>query len=203
MHAPVSRLCAEMKGYRATRLIGNLGIAGALAILLGFPAERSHAATPTVKVPGPYPYETPVQVPAPPPVSDSSPLPSPAPFPYPESSALSSAAQDRDSRTANSRRALTAKAVREAAFKYNGVANFCGFLAALPANVSVFDPKLGTTRVLVQGDHVVRKNVAWLRNRKQAAANEQSGSGKTERATGIEPASSVLSRPVRISESGR
>jgi hypothetical protein len=103
-----------MKGYRATTLIEILGIAGVLAILLGFPAERSHSETPTVKVPGPYPYETPVQVPAPPPVSDSSPLPSPAPFPYPESSALPSAAQDRDSRTANARRPLTAKAVREA-----------------------------------------------------------------------------------------
>ena len=66
--------------------------------------------------------------------------------------------------------------MRQAAFKYNGVANFCGFLAALPANVSVFDPKLGTTRELVKGGHVVRKNVAWLRNRKEAAAHEQSGS---------------------------
>jgi hypothetical protein len=160
-----------MKGYGAT-----LGITGGLAILLGFPAERSHSATPTIKLPGPYPYETPVQVSAPPPVSDSSPLPSPAPFPYTESSTLPSAAQDRDSRSAKARRPLTAKAVREAAFKYNGVANFCGFLAALPANVSVFDPKLGTTRVLVKGSHVVRKNVAWLRNHKQATAHEQSGS---------------------------
>src|SRR4029453_17151373 len=176
MRAPVSRHFAEMKGYRATRLIGILGIAGGLATLLGFPAERSHSATPTVKVPGPYPYETPVQVPAPPPLSASSPLPSPAPFPYPESLALPSAAQDRDSRTPNARRPVTAKAVREAAFKYNGVANFCGFLAALPANVSVFDPKLGTTRVLVKGGHVVPKNVAWLRNRNQAVAHEQSGS---------------------------
>lgn len=175
MRAPVSRHC-DMKGYRAITLIGILGISGAQAISLGFPAEISHPATPTVKVPGPYPYETPVQVPAPPPVSDSSPLPSPAPFPYSESSALVSAAQDRDSRTANARRPLTAKAVREAAFKYNGVANFCGFLAALPANVSVFDPKLGTTRVLVKGGHVVRKNAAWLHNRKQTAAHEQSGS---------------------------
>jgi hypothetical protein len=164
-----------MKGYQVTRLIGMLGVAGGLAILLGFPAERSQSATPTIKVPGPYPYETPLQVPVPSPVSDSSPLPSPAPFPYSESSALPSAAQDRDLRTANARRPLTAKAVRQAAFKYNGVANFCGFLAALPANVSVFDPKLGTTRVLVKGGQVVRKNVVWLRNRKQAAAREQSG----------------------------
>jgi hypothetical protein len=174
--APVSGHFADMKGYRATTLIGMLGVAGGLAILLGFPAERSQSATPTIKVPGPYPYETPLQVPVPSPVSDSSPLPSPAPFPYPESSALPSAARDRDSRTANAGRPLTAKAVREAAFKYNGVANFCGFLAALPANVSVFDPKIGTTRVLVKGGHVVRKNVAWLHNRKQAAAHEQSGS---------------------------
>ncbi len=176
MRASVSRHCADMKGYPATTLIAVSGIAGGLAILLGFPAERSDSATPTIKLPGPYPYETPVQIPAPPPVSDSSPLPSPAPFPYPQSSTLPSTVQDRNSRTANDRRPLTAKAVREAAFQYNGVANFCGFLAALPANVSVFDPKLGITRVLVKGEHVVPKNVAWLRNRKQAAAHEQSGS---------------------------
>jgi hypothetical protein len=158
--------CADMKAYRAITLIVIWGISGGLATLLGAPAERNHSATPTIKLPGPYPYETPVQVPAPPPVWDSSPLPSPAPFPYPETPALPSAAQDRDSRTANAHRPLTAKAVRQAAFKYNGVANFCGFLAALPANVSVFDPKLGTTRVLVNGGHVVRKNVAWFHNRK-------------------------------------
>jgi hypothetical protein len=175
--APESRHCANMKRHLATKLIGIVGIAEGLAILLAFPVERVHSAMPTIKIPGPYPYETPVQVPAPPPVSDSSPLPSPAPFPYPESSpSLSlSAAQDRDPRTANARRPLTAKAVREAAFKYNGVANFCGFLAALPADVSVFDPKLGKTRTLVKGGHVVRKNVAWLRKRKQAASHEQNG----------------------------
>jgi hypothetical protein len=147
-------------------------------MLLAFPTEIIYSATPTIKVPGPYPYETPVQVPAPPLVSDSSPVPSPAPFPYPESSPSPSlsAAQDRDLRTANARRRLTAKAVREAAFKYNGVANFCGFLAALPANVSVFDPKLGKTRTLVKGGHVIRENAAWLRKHKQAAAHEQSGS---------------------------
>jgi hypothetical protein len=76
----------------------------------------------------------------------------------------------------NARRPLTAKAVRQAAFKYNGVANFCGFLAALPADVSVFDPKLGKTRALVKGGHVIHKNAAWLRKHKQAAAHEQSGS---------------------------
>src|SRR5467141_2597391 len=134
-----------------------IGIAG-LMILIAFPAERIHSAIPTIKVPGPYPYETPVQVPAPPLVSDSSPAPSPAPFPYHESSPPLSAAQDRDPRTATARRPLTAKAVREAAFKYNGVANFCGFLAALPADVSVFDPKLGRPRALVKGGHVIRQN---------------------------------------------
>ena len=145
-----------------------MGIAGGLAILLAFPAERVHSAMPTIKLPGPYPYETPVQVPAPPPVSDSSPLPSPAPFPSVESSPSLSAAQDRDSRTANARRPLTAKAVREAAFKYNGVASFFGFLAALPADVGVLDPKLGRTRALVKGGRVIPKNVAWLRKRQQA-----------------------------------
>jgi hypothetical protein len=165
-----------MKRDGATNLIGIMGIAGGLAILLAFPTEITYSATPTIKVPGPYPYETPVQVPAPPLVSDSSPVPSPAPFPYHESSPSLSAAQDRDPGTANARRPPTAKAVREAAFKYNGVANFCGFLAALPADVSVFDPKLGRTRTLVKGGHVIRKNAAWLRKHKQAAAHEQSGS---------------------------
>jgi hypothetical protein len=163
-----------MKRHGATKSIGIMGIAGGLAILLAFPAERVYSAMPTIKLPGPYPYETPVQVPVPPPVSDSSPLPSPAPFPSVESSPSLSAAQDRDSRTANARRPLTAKAVREAAFKYNGVPKFCEFLAALPADVSVFDPKLGKTRTLVKGGHVIRKNVAWLRKHKQAA-HEQSG----------------------------
>jgi hypothetical protein len=64
--------------------------------------------------------------------------------------------------------ALTAKTVREAAFKYNGVANFCGFLAALPADVGVLDKKLGRTRALVKGGRVIPKNVAWLRKSKQA-----------------------------------
>jgi hypothetical protein len=167
-----------MKRDRATSLIGILVIGGGLAMLLAFPTEIIYSATPTIKVPGPYPYETPVQVPAPPPVSDSSPVPSPAPFPYPESSPSPSlsAAQDRDLRTANARRPLAAKTVREEAFKYNGVANFCGFLAALPADVSVFDPKLGKTRTLVKGGHVIRENAAWLSKHKQAAAHEQSGS---------------------------
>jgi hypothetical protein len=140
-------------------------------VLLGFPVGKVEPATPSVKAPGPYPYETPVQVPVPPPAPESSPLPSPAPFPYPDS--LAAAFPVRDSRKEDVRRPLTAKAVREAAFKFNGVANFWGFLAALPADVSVFDPKLGTTRALVKGGRVVRKNVAWFRKRKQVAA--QSG----------------------------
>src|SRR5438270_5912828 len=167
--------CSNMKRTHSPTPIGIIGIAG-LIVLLALPDERIHSAIPTIKVPGPYPYETPVQVPAPPPVSDSSPLPSPAPFPYPEASPLLSAAQNRDSRIASARRPLTAKAVREAAFKYNEVPDFFEFLAALPADVSVFDPKLGRARLLVKGGHVIPKNVAWLRKRKQAAAHEQTGS---------------------------
>lgn len=136
-------------------------------ILLAFPAERIHSAIPTIKVPGPYPYETPVQVPAPT-ISESAVLPTPAPFPYPESSSAVSSAPDHASQMPSARRLLTAKAVREAAFKYNRVPDFCEFLAALPANVSVFDPKLGRTRTLVEGGRVIRKNVTWLRKRKQA-----------------------------------
>ena len=151
---------------------GILGGALGLAFLLGFPAESGHSATPTVKLPGAYPYETPVQVPAPPPVSDSSPLPSPAPFPYPASASSLSAPQEHDSRTTDARRSLTAKAVRKAAFKYNGVPNFCGFLAALPADVSVFDPKLGKPRVLVKGGRVIRKNVTWLHKHKHVNGHE-------------------------------
>jgi len=160
-----------MKKRRATTLIAIIGIAGGVAILVAFPAERVYSETQTVKTPGPYPYETPGQIPAPPPDRDSSPLPSPAPFPYPEPSSLLSA-QERDSRTASARRPLTPKAVREAAFKYNGVANFCGFLAALPANVSVFDPKLGKARTVVKGGHVIPKNVAWLRKHKQGPTHK-------------------------------
>ena len=160
-----------MKRHRAATLIGIVGIVGGLAILVAFPAERVHSQIATIKTPGPYPYETPGQVPAPPSDSDSSPLPSPAPFPYPESSS-SLSAQERDSRTADAQHPLTPKAVREAAFKFNGVANFCEFLAALPADVSVFDPKLGRPRALVKGGHVIRQNVAWLRKYKQAPAHK-------------------------------
>ena len=156
-----------MKRLHATTLTGIIGIAGGLLILLAFPVEKVEPAVPTIKVPGPYPYETPVQVPAPA-VSESSVLPTPAPFPYPESSSPLTAAQDHDSRTANTRRPLTAKAVREVAFKYNGVPEFCGFLAALPADVSVFDPQLGRPLPLVKGGRVIRKNVTWLRKRKEA-----------------------------------
>jgi hypothetical protein len=119
-----------MERDHATRLIGIIGIAGGLMIMFAFPIGKIEPAVPTIKVPGPYPYETPVQVPVPT-ISESSVLPTPAPFPYVESSPSLSAARDRDSRTANPRRPLTAKAVREAAFKYNGVPDFCEFLAAL------------------------------------------------------------------------
>lgn len=152
----------------ATTLIAIIGIAGGLMIQLAFPVGKVEPATPTIKLPGPYPYETPVQVAAPPPVLDSSPLPSPAPFTYRESSSSVAAAQDRDSRTANARGPVTAKAVREAAFKYNGVPFFCEFLAALPADVSVFDPKLGRARAVVKGGQVIRGNATWLRTRKEA-----------------------------------
>ena len=165
------RHSVDMKRHRAATLIGIVGIVGGLAILVAFPAESVHSQIATIKTPGPYPYETPGQVPAPPSDSDSSPLPSPAPFPYPESSS-SLSAQERDSRTAGARHPLTPKAVREAAFKFNGVANFCGFLAALPADVSVFDPKLGRPRALVKGGHVVRTNVTWLHKREQTAAHK-------------------------------
>jgi hypothetical protein len=161
-----------MKRRFTTALDGTIRIAGGLAILVAFSAQRVHSGISTIRTPGPYPYETPGQVPAPPPVLESSPLPSPAPFPYPESSPSPSAAQDHDSRIAGVGRPLPAKAVREAAFKYNGVANFCGFLAALPANVSVFDPKLGRSRVLVQGGRIVPKNVTWLRKRKEPVAQK-------------------------------
>jgi len=156
-----------MKKTHSPTLIGITGIVGGLMILFAFPVGKVEPAIPTIKVPGPYPYETPVQVPAPQ-TAESTVLPTPAPFPYAESSPSVSEAHDRDSRTVNARRPLTPKAVREAAFKYNGVSDFCEFLAALPADVRVFDPKLGTSRTLIQGGRVIRKNVAWLRKRKQA-----------------------------------
>jgi hypothetical protein len=156
-----------MERDHATRLIGIIGIAGTVIILLAFSIQKIEPAMPTITLPGPYPYETPVRVPAPP-TAEASPAPSPAPFPYEESSPSISVAQNRDLRTTNARRPLTAKAVREAAFKYNGVPDFWEFLTVLPANVSVYDPKLGRTRTLVNGGRVVRKNVTWLRKGKQA-----------------------------------
>jgi len=152
------------------RLIEFIGIIGVIMFLLGFTIGKAEPPISAIKLPGPYPYETPVQLPAPPPVAESSPLPSPAPFPYPD---LIEPASVHDLRTAESRRPLTPKSVREAAFKYNGVSHFWGFLAALPANVSVFDPQLGKTRAVVQGGHVVRNNAVWLRKHKQVPVRDQ------------------------------
>jgi hypothetical protein len=157
-----------MRRTHAPTLIEVIGIAGGLMIVSAFTIGKLESATPTIKVPGAYPYEETVRIPAPPTFSESPVVPTPAPFPYRGSEPSQLAAQNRDSRTENTRRPPTAKAVREAAFKYNGVPEFCEFLAALPANVSVFDPELGRTRTLVNGDRVVRKNVAWFRKSKQA-----------------------------------
>ncbi|HEY7002012.1 MAG TPA: hypothetical protein VH330_09745 [Candidatus Udaeobacter sp.] len=158
-----------MKRLHKTTLIGTIGMAGGL--MIAFPVGKVESGIPSVKVPGAYPYEENTRVPAPT-IVDTSEVPTPVPFPYQQSSPPQSATQDRASRTANARRPLTTKAVRTAAFKYNGVSNFCAFLAALPANVSVFDPKSGTTRALVEGGRVVRKNVAWLRKDKKAARKQ-------------------------------
>jgi len=136
-------------------------------IMFAFPIGKIESAIPTIKVPGAYPYEETVRVPAPT-ITESSVLPTPAPFLYRESSPSLAASRERDLRTANTRRPLTAKAAREAAFKYNGVPEFCEFLAALPADVSVYDPKLGQIRTVVQGGQVLRKNVTWLRKRQKA-----------------------------------
>ena len=157
-----------MRRTHAPTLVEVIGIAGGLTIMSAFTIGKVESATPTIKVPGAYPYEETVRIPAPPTFSESSVLPTPAPFPYPESAPSQLAAQNRDSRTENTRCPPTAKAVREAAFKYNGVPEFCEFLAALPANVSVFDPKLGRIRTLVEGSHVIHKNVTWLRKSQEA-----------------------------------
>jgi hypothetical protein len=156
-----------MKRTHASTLLAIIGIAGGLTILFAFPIQKVEPAIPTITLPGPYPYETPVRVLAPP-TAEASPAPSPAPFPYPESSRSLGPAQDRDSGVAHARSPLSAKTVREVAFKYNGVASFCEFLAALPADVRVYDPKLGRTRTLVKGGRVIRKNVTWLRKQGQA-----------------------------------
>jgi hypothetical protein len=154
----------KMKRTHAPTLYGIIGIAGWLTILFAFPVEKVHPAVPTIKVPGAYPYEEPVRIPAPT-ILESSALPSPAPFPYRDSVAPVAVSS---SRVASARRPLTAKAVREVAFKYNGVASFCEFLAVLPADVGVFDPKLGRMRTLVEGGRVIRKNVRWLGKHEQA-----------------------------------
>jgi hypothetical protein len=157
-----------MRRTHAPTSIRNIGIAGGLIVVFAFTLAKLESATPTIKVPGPYPYENPVRIPAPLVISESSVLPTPAPFPYREPASSELIVQNRDSRTENPRRPLTPKAVREAAFKYNGVPNFCEFLAALPANVSVFDPNLGRIRTVVEGSHLVGQNVTWLRQRQQA-----------------------------------
>jgi hypothetical protein len=154
-----------LKRTHASTLIGIIGIATGLTVLLAIPIQKIESAIPTIKVSGDYPYEEAVRIPMPPPSAEASPAPSPAPSLYRESTS----APVRDSRIANARRSLTPKALRKAAFKYNGVANFCGFLAALPANVGVLDPKLGRTRALVKGGRVIPKSVAWLRKHRQAS----------------------------------
>jgi hypothetical protein len=150
----------------AATLIGIIGIAGGLTILPTSQIEKIASLIPIIKA-RPYSYETSMRIP-PPLIAESSPSPSPTPFSYLESSPSLSTAQARHPRIANAHRALTAKTVRKAVFKYNGVAKFCGFLTALPADVRVFDPKLGRTRALVKGDRTIPKNVAWLRKREQA-----------------------------------
>jgi hypothetical protein len=151
-----------MKKNHSPTLIGIIGIAGGLMIMFAFPIGKVEPAIPTIKVPGAYPYEENVRIPAPD-LAESAVVPTPAPFLY----RGAAPAEVRDLQTASARRPLSAKAVREAAFKYNGVPEFCGFLAALPADVSVFDPKLGRARAVVKGGRVVRKNATWLRDRKQ------------------------------------
>jgi hypothetical protein len=156
--------CSNLKRTHASTLIGIIGIATGLTILLGLPIQKINSAVPSIKVPGAYPYDEAVRIPTPAPIAEDSPVPSPAPSLYRESSS----APVRDSRIANARRLVTPKAVRKAAFEYNGVANFCGFLTALPADVGVLDPKLGRTRELVKGGRVMPKNVTWFRKHRQA-----------------------------------
>jgi hypothetical protein len=162
-NAKTQKLFARLSGF--VRVVSGV-------ILTALSTHTVNSGIRTIKTPGPYPYETPVQLPAPPPVVDSSPLPSPAPFPYSEPSPPPATASH-EARAAASRHPLTAKSVREAAFKYNGVSHFCGFLAALPANVSVYDRKLGRSRALVQAGQVVRKNVVWLHRHKDLQEHKQ------------------------------
>jgi len=167
---------------------GIIGISAGLMVVFSFTLEKLESAPPTIKVPGAYPYEDSVRIPAPPPtISESTVLPTPAPFPYPESAPSQMITQNRDSRNETPEPPVSAKAVREAAFRYNGVPNFWEFLAALPANVSVFDPKLGRIRPVVEGTRVVRKNVAWLRQRQQAhsESNDRSVVSLEELGSGI------------------
>jgi hypothetical protein len=63
-----------MERGHTTRLIGIIGIAGAVLIVLALSIEKIYAAIPTIKVPGAEPYEETVQVPAPPPDPETSPM---------------------------------------------------------------------------------------------------------------------------------
>jgi hypothetical protein len=162
-----------MKRRYATRLIRVLGSAGLLWFLVAFPVTQGEPSTPVVKVPGPYPYDEPARIPLPQ-GSDPFVMPSPAPFPYADTSSSLASREERSSASNRAQRRLTPENVRKVVFKYNGVAEFFAFLAALPADVSVFDPKLGRPRPLVKGGRVIKKNVAWLRKREQVAAHKQS-----------------------------
>jgi hypothetical protein len=155
---------SNLKRTHASTLMGIIGIATGLTVLLGLPIQKIDSAVPSIKVPGAYPYDEAVRIPTPAPIAEASLVPSPAPSLYRESSSV----PIRDSQIATARRSLTPKAMRKAAFEYNGVANFCGFLTALPADVGVLDPKLGRTRELVKGGRVMPKNVTWLRKHRQA-----------------------------------
>lgn len=64
-----------------------------------------------------------------------------------------------------SRSHFTAKSVRLTAFRYNGVSKFCRFLASLPANVAVFEPKKRTPVPLVKSGHVVKENLVKVRRK--------------------------------------
>lgn len=69
-------------------------------------------------------------------------------------------------------RRITAQSVRLASFKRNGVSKFCAPLAALPANVGVFNPVKGRIVPLVKGSHIVRKNLAWLHRKSSSQRRE-------------------------------
>jgi hypothetical protein len=165
---------ANMRKSRPRRLMKIIGTAGALTLLLAFPAQRIHSEIRTIKVPGPYPYEEPVRILAPP-GSESAPSSSPAPV-------RDAKAAGPGRHSARTHRPLSAATVRKAAFKYNGVPNFLEFLAALPMDVGVIDAKLGRMRPLVKGGRVIRKNIAWLcssRRGRRALAEAETESKKT------------------------